>query len=227
MNPLPVGALRGARPLPPNLFLQLDNSAKDNKNQYLMAFLSLLTARGVFKEIQVGFLVVGHTHEDIDAYFSHLSKELKQSSTYIMADLMKAFMKSQKLAFLPEVIQEVADLKSFVQSYQCSGTERLLGISNMHLIKFYVDSEGVPVMKFKKSAVDAEWEPRNKPPIKIWKEDEHGRPTLPTGSPKPVPFKPMWGVEEQNLSGNQDIARDKARKATENKNFIKLDFGST
>ena len=106
-------------------------------------------------------------HEDIDANFSHLSKELKQSSTYIMADLMKAFMKSQKLAFLPEVIQEVADFKSFVQGYQCSGTERLLGISNMHLFKFYVDSEGVPVMKFKKSAVDAEWEPRNKPPIKI------------------------------------------------------------
>ena len=55
LNPLPVGALKGAKPLPPNLFLQLDNSAKDNKNQYLMAFLSLLIAQGVFKEIQVGF----------------------------------------------------------------------------------------------------------------------------------------------------------------------------
>ena len=91
----------------------------------------------------------------------------------------------------------------------------------MHLYKFYINSEGVPVMKFKKSAINAEWEPRNKQPIKIWKEDEHGHPTLPIGSPKPVPFKPMWGVEEQNLSSNQDIARDKARKATENKNFIK------
>jgi hypothetical protein len=29
--------------------------------------LSLLTAWGVFREIQVGFLRVGHTHEDIDA----------------------------------------------------------------------------------------------------------------------------------------------------------------
>jgi hypothetical protein len=67
----------GAVPLPKNLYLQLDNSAKDNKNKYLMAFLSLLTARGVFKEIQVGFLLVGYTHEDIDAYFSHPSKALK------------------------------------------------------------------------------------------------------------------------------------------------------
>ena len=30
-------------PLPKQLYLQLDNSAKDNKNQFLMAFLSLLT----------------------------------------------------------------------------------------------------------------------------------------------------------------------------------------
>jgi hypothetical protein len=49
----------GSIPLPPNLYLQLDNSAKDNKNQYMMAFLSLLTARGVFKEIQVGFFIGG------------------------------------------------------------------------------------------------------------------------------------------------------------------------
>ena len=161
LNPLLVGAFRGAKPLLPYLFLQLDNSANDNKNQYLMAFLSLLTTRGVFKEIHVGFLVVGHTHEDIDAYFSHLSIELKRSSTYVMADLMRAFMKSQKLSFLPEVIQEVVDFKSFVQGYQFSGIERLLGISNMHLFKFYSDSEGVQVMKFKKLAVDAEWEPWN------------------------------------------------------------------
>ena len=84
----------GARPLPKYLYLQLDNSAKDNKNQYLMAFLSLLTTRGVFKEIQVGFLLVGHTHEDIDAYFSHLSKALKSKNTFVLADLMKTFMHS-------------------------------------------------------------------------------------------------------------------------------------
>ena len=90
--------------LPPNLYLQLDNSAKDNKKKYLMAHLSMLIGRGVFKEIQVGFLLVGHTHEDIDAYFSHLLKSLKSKNTFILADLMKAFMESQDLGFIPEVI---------------------------------------------------------------------------------------------------------------------------
>jgi hypothetical protein len=41
-----------------------------------MAFYSLLTARGIFKEVTVGFLVVGYTHKDTDAHFSYLSKLL-------------------------------------------------------------------------------------------------------------------------------------------------------
>ena len=51
---------------PPHLLLQLDNAANDNMNCYVFMFLSLLTAIGVFITIEVGFLLVGHTHEDID-----------------------------------------------------------------------------------------------------------------------------------------------------------------
>ena len=40
------------------------------------------------------FLVVGHIHKDIDAYFNYLSKLLKQKNTYVLTDLMKAFMDS-------------------------------------------------------------------------------------------------------------------------------------
>ena len=100
---------QGPKPLLRKLYLQLDNFAKDNKNKYLMAFLSLLTARDVFEEIHAGFLLVGHMHEDIDAYFSHLSKALKSKNTFVLVDLMKAFMQSQNLSFMPEFLQEVAD----------------------------------------------------------------------------------------------------------------------
>ena len=93
MVPPPISS-RPAVPLPKKLFLQLDNSVKDNKNRYVMAFCSLLTAKRVFKEVIVGFLIVGHTHEDIDAHFSYLSKLLKMKNTYVLADLMKAFMDS-------------------------------------------------------------------------------------------------------------------------------------
>jgi hypothetical protein len=47
---------------------------KDNKHRYLLAFISLLMAREVFEEVKLGFLMVGHTHEDIDGCFGYLSK---------------------------------------------------------------------------------------------------------------------------------------------------------
>jgi hypothetical protein len=129
-------------PLPKRLYLQLDNSAKDNKNRFVMAFYLLLTARGIFKEVIVGFLVVGHTHEDIDAYFSYLSKLLKQN-TYVLVDFMKAFMDSQKSAvFIPELVQEVADFKSYVRDFHHDGTNKLSGLGEMHLFKFYVEEDG-------------------------------------------------------------------------------------
>ena len=145
---------RPAEPLPKKLFLQLDNSAKDNKNRYVMAFCSLLTARRVFKEVTVGFLIVGHTHEDIDAHFSYLSKLLKMKNMYVLANLMKAFMDSQKTtAFIPELVQEVADFKKFLHGYQHDGANKLIGLGEMHLFKFYVeekgDDMGWPVMRYK------------------------------------------------------------------------------
>ena len=185
-----------------------------------MAFLSLLTARGVFKEIQVGFLLVGHTYEDIDAYFSHLLKSLKSKNTFVVADLMKAFMESQELSFLPEFIQEVGDFNFFVKGFLCSGTSHIIGLGEMHLFKFYVDGDGVPVMKFKKSAVDSKWLPTDMPSRCLWKKDLRGQPMFPTGYPKPTPFKPVWGSEVPDPKGNQEKAREKAHKATMNKGFI-------
>ena len=54
---------------------------------------------------------------------------------------------------MPEFIQEVADFKSFIHGYQSRGAARLIGLGEMHLFKFYVDNDGWPVMRYKKSAV--------------------------------------------------------------------------
>jgi hypothetical protein len=69
---------KDGKPLPKRMFLQLDNTSKfvspaqraaerlggrENKNKYLLAFLGNLVQRGVFTEVILGFLPVGHTHE--------------------------------------------------------------------------------------------------------------------------------------------------------------------
>ena len=82
-----------------------------------MVFSSLRTIWRIFKKVTIGFLVVDHTHEDIDAHFSYLSKLLKMKNIYVLADLMKAFMDSQKTtAFIPELVQEVVDFKKFLNT---------------------------------------------------------------------------------------------------------------
>lgn len=77
----------------PKKNLQLDNTSMNNKNQYVMAFLSMLMARKVFQEIQMG-----HIHEDIDMHFNHLSQQLILTYTFVLANLVKIFMESQLLS---------------------------------------------------------------------------------------------------------------------------------
>jgi hypothetical protein len=59
--------------IPPVLHLQLDNTTKQNKGRFLMAYLGYLVQQGVIKEAYCNFLPVGHTHEDIDQFFSRVS----------------------------------------------------------------------------------------------------------------------------------------------------------
>ncbi len=60
------------------LFFRMDNRVRDNKNCHLLAFLFFIITRKVFEEVQLGVLVVGHTHENIDGSFGYLSKKLKE-----------------------------------------------------------------------------------------------------------------------------------------------------
>lgn len=63
--------------LPPVLLLQLDNCGRDNKNQLTFAFLGWLVHLGIFQEIQLNFLPVGHTHCEIDQHFSVISQNIR------------------------------------------------------------------------------------------------------------------------------------------------------
>ena len=64
----------------PTLYLQLDNCS-ENKNKVLFGFLSGLVHRQVFEEIYVDFLMAGHTHENIDQFFSIISSWLRKWET--------------------------------------------------------------------------------------------------------------------------------------------------
>jgi hypothetical protein len=72
----------GPKSLPNFFLLQMDNYVKDNKNKYLLAFLSLLMEREVFEEVELGFLLVDHTHEDIDDVLDIVQKIKRTEQLY-------------------------------------------------------------------------------------------------------------------------------------------------
>ena len=73
--------------LPPKLQLQLDNTAKDNKNHFLLGYCALLLAEGLFEEVEVFFLPVGHTHNEVDQAFSLISKAVAREGAFSVEDL--------------------------------------------------------------------------------------------------------------------------------------------
>ena len=82
--------LRKTGSLPPVMFLQLDNTTKQNKGRFLMAFLAYLVLMGVVRRAYINFLPVGHTHEDIDQFFSRLSVYLRHNDAPDVPGLLHA-----------------------------------------------------------------------------------------------------------------------------------------
>lgn len=74
-------------PLPRTLFVQLDNCSRENKNHFFMAYIEFLVAMRIFDVIELGFLPVGHTHEDIDQIFSQTSARLRANDAVTLPHL--------------------------------------------------------------------------------------------------------------------------------------------
>ncbi len=55
---------------------------------------------------------------------------------------MKAFMLSQDCPFIPQLIQETLDFKSWVNGYLNGGLNVLVNHTKMHLFQFFVNEVG-------------------------------------------------------------------------------------
>jgi hypothetical protein len=74
--------------LPMVVWVQLDNTSRENKNRYIMAFFHLLVEMGLVElKVKPCFLPVGHTHEDVDQLFSLIVKALQQHDCVTVPDL--------------------------------------------------------------------------------------------------------------------------------------------
>jgi hypothetical protein len=75
--------------LPPTLRIQADNYTRENKNIYMFALCAALVGLGYFQEVQLCFLIVGHTHEDIDQRFNIILNTLKRTNIDSLKELLE------------------------------------------------------------------------------------------------------------------------------------------
>ena len=175
--PLPPTDIIPPTSLPPLLLVQMDNCAKDNKSKYNMLFWSALTAKGIFREVRVSFLIVGHTNEDVDAMFGCFGQRLKIEDCHTLPDLMASFMEAGDPTIVPYLIHEVVDFKEWVKGYYHEfGQDRLIGHSKAHQFRFYVDPQGVPLMQYKVFCTDPSWSPEGG--IALWNVDPITKKTM-------------------------------------------------
>ena len=80
-------------PLPRTFYLQVDGGS-ENKNKWMMSYLSLLVEMGIFDVVKMSYLPVGHTHEDIDQAFSRIAVHLNRHDAYTFDDYLSEIKKS-------------------------------------------------------------------------------------------------------------------------------------
>jgi hypothetical protein len=147
--------------LAPVLRIQADNCGRENKNVYIFGLCATLVALGFFKEIQLSFLIVGHTHEDIDQRFSSISSALKHQDI----DSLKEFLdviRARPIHTEPfvhaEHLEHIRDWSKFITPYL--RTDAFVGISQPHHFRFYMQ-ENKPHVQYKPYARSPKWLPEH------------------------------------------------------------------
>ena len=97
--------------LPDKLYLQFDNCIRENKNTMVFAYCCWLVERGIFKQIFISFLPVGHTHFDCDALASRLGLITKWQDVTDIDEFCRKLEQCNSPSPHVELVRSVMDIK--------------------------------------------------------------------------------------------------------------------
>uniref|UniRef100_A0A0K6SAS1 DUF7869 domain-containing protein n=1 Tax=Chromera velia CCMP2878 TaxID=1169474 RepID=A0A0K6SAS1_9ALVE len=151
---------------PDTLWVQADNCTSENKNLTVLAYLDWLKQTGRFKNVFYGFLYVGHTHEDVDAFFGVLSKILHGATFFTIDDLFDRIRESfhddpTERLFFYKVFSQY-DWREWLLPHVSSEFKDRVALHPVHGFHFAdcpVDKESVV---FYKARLTDKWDPNNK-----------------------------------------------------------------
>ncbi len=116
-----------------------------------------------------------------------------------MANLMKAFMVSQKRPFTPQLIQNILDFKTWALGCLKDRLETLVEHINLHIFRFFMHLSGWPMIHYKITLTNSIWSPMEGLLIKLWKVNSNGFPKLPIRVLSLIPYRPILGHDAIRL----------------------------
>jgi hypothetical protein len=130
----------------------------------VFAFLALLVKFKIFREVDIGFMHVGHTHCDVDATFSLFSRKLHEEDAFTMDELFRVVTDSQQAEQdRPKVIcshmREMAAWRGVVKPFL---RKEMGGHTVPHLFRFFMAGD-TPAMIYKDFCDDSQWLPEDGP----------------------------------------------------------------
>ena len=143
--------------LPSVLYLQLDNTSKQCKGRFMIGFLGYLILKGVFRRIMLSFLPVGHTHEDIDQFFSRLATYLSCHDAANIDELHDAIRRcyQTKAGVRAQTAHwdRCANFSEWIDPF----LTKYKGISRFRQFRFYMKDSAVHVQARVNTTGNEEW----------------------------------------------------------------------
>jgi hypothetical protein len=140
---------------PEHLVVQSDNTTAQAKNSETNVFLAHLVARFKFRTANLMFLIVGHTHEDIDQLFGLVLMlvlrktkfQTKQDLAVLIRDRMRDLIQSRGEELSVDILENVRDFNSWLQPlkvelYNCWATRD--GLEAPHCFSYKLRSDLAP-----------------------------------------------------------------------------------
>ncbi len=137
--------------------------------------------------------------------FGLFVKKIKRTQNhYVLENLMKGFMMSQKLPFNLQLF-------FFTSWFQILGVSLFDGLEvlvkhiDMHLKIYSLDFNGWLMIPYTVSPNYLTWSFKNGPTIWLWKFDDQDCLKLLDGVSKPIWFHPIWGNDVSKLIEEEDF----------------------
>ena len=126
------------RAFPQHLVIQADNTTAQNKNSVVSLFLAHLVSEGKFLTCTFNFLTVGHTHEDVDHFFSLILSTVLRPCRFEVPEELVALVKEKTADFVANkgeelFVEQVAHIRNF---------DAWLGQLKVHLRNCFVSRGG-------------------------------------------------------------------------------------